>query len=70
MSDPEIEATLRILVLAGSETTATALSGIIGNLLGNSKAMKELTAEIRSSFRHTHLRSGRSESVSSHILAP
>ena len=53
MSDPEIEATLRILVLAGSETTATALSGIIGNLLGNSKAMKELTAEIRSSFRHT-----------------
>ena len=53
MSDPEIEATLRILVLAGSETTATALSGIIGNLLGNPKAMKELTAEIRSSFRHT-----------------
>ena len=53
MSDPEIEATLRILVLAGSETTATALSGIIGNLLGNPKAMRELTAEIRSSFRHT-----------------
>lgn len=40
MSDPEIEATLRILVLAGSETTATALSGIIGNLLGNHKALK------------------------------
>ena len=53
MSDPEIEATLRILVLAGSETTATALSGIIGNLLANPKAMKELTVEIRSSFRHT-----------------
>ena len=52
MSDPEIEATLRILVLAGSETTATALSGIIGNLLGTPKAMKDLTSEIRSSFRH------------------
>ena len=51
MSDPEIEATLRILVLAGSETTATALSGIMGNLL-SPKAMKELTSEIRSSFRH------------------
>ena len=52
MSDPEIEATLRVLVLAGSETTATALSGIIGNLLGSPKAMKELASEIRSSFRH------------------
>ena len=52
MSDPEIEATLRILVLAGSETTGTTLSGIIGNLLANPKAMKELASEIRSSFRH------------------
>ena len=52
MSIPEIEATMRVLVLAGSETTATALSGIMRNLLLNPDAMKNLIEEIRSSFRH------------------
>lgn len=50
MTYPEIEATLRVLVVAGSETTATALSGIIGNLLRNPEAMGKLTQEIRHSF--------------------
>jgi len=52
MSTPEIEATLRVLVLAGSETTATALSGIIRNLLRNSPAMRALEDEVRGAFQH------------------
>lgn len=52
MSVLEIEATMRILVLAGSETTATALSGIFGNLLRNPSTMETLVGEIRDSFRH------------------
>lgn len=52
MSVPEIEATMRVLVVAGSETTATALSGIMGNLLQNPDTMIRLAEEIRSSFRH------------------
>ena len=52
MSVPEIEATMRVLVVAGSETTATALSGIMGNLLRNQEIMKTLTEEIRHSFQH------------------
>ena len=53
MSNLEMEATLRILVLAGSETTATALTGIMGNLVTSPDIMEELTDEIRRSFRHT-----------------
>ena len=52
MSVPEIEATLRVLVVAGSETTATALSGMIRNLLRNPDTMKHVIKEIRNSFRH------------------
>lgn len=52
MSVPEIEATLRVLVVAGSETTATALSGVIGNLMRHPASMKRLTEEIRQSFQH------------------
>lgn len=52
MSVLEIEETVRILVVAGSETTATALSGIMGNLLRHPESMRQLTEEIRHSFRH------------------
>ncbi|KAL8818092.1 MAG: hypothetical protein Q9223_003205 [Gallowayella weberi] len=52
MSVPEIEATFRSLVVAGSETTATALSGILGNLLQSPEALQSLTREIRQSFSH------------------
>ena len=52
MSIPEIEVTMRILVLAGGETTATAMSGIMGNLLRNSDAMKNLVDEMRNAFKH------------------
>ena len=52
MSVLEIEATFRALVVAGSETTATALSGILGNLLQRPTAMDELVKEVRSAFSH------------------
>ncbi|KAL9581562.1 MAG: hypothetical protein Q9203_005838 [Teloschistes exilis] len=52
MSVLEIEATFRALVVAGSETTATALSGILGNLLHTPEAMQELIKEIRGAFSH------------------
>lgn len=39
-----------LLVLAGSETTATTLSGATYLLLTNAEAMKKLTQEVRSTF--------------------
>ena len=39
MTDLEIKVTLRILVLAGSETTTTTLSGTMGNQLRSPAAM-------------------------------
>ena len=53
MTVPEIEQTFRVLVVAGSETTGTALSGILGNLLQNPEIMKQFANEIRQSFQDT-----------------
>ncbi|KAL9003920.1 MAG: hypothetical protein Q9188_003236 [Gyalolechia gomerana] len=50
MSVLEIEATFRALVVAGSETTATALTGILGKLLQNPDTFQTLATEIRQSF--------------------
>lgn len=52
MSVPEIEATFNMLVLAGSETSATALSGTMNYLLksANSSVLQNLVTEIRDSF--------------------
>ena len=50
MSVPEIEATFRTLVLVGSETTATALSGIISYLIRYPDVMENLTREVRDVF--------------------
>ena len=61
MSIPEIEATFRTLVVAGSETTATALSGILLHLLRNPEAYDKLAKEIRTSFTHE------SEIVAEHV---
>lgn len=38
------------LVVAGSETTGTALSGIMGNLVHNCEDMKRIAEEVRRSF--------------------
>lgn len=53
MSLPEIESTFNILVLAGSETSATALSGTMNYLLNNSAVMELLVREIRTSFANS-----------------
>lgn len=52
MSLPEIEANFRALVIVGSETTATVLSGIITHLLRNRSAYDKLAREIRRTFAH------------------
>ncbi|KAL9608412.1 MAG: hypothetical protein Q9167_006760 [Letrouitia subvulpina] len=52
MSVPEIEATFSILVAAGSETTATALSGMMNYLLKDAERMRFLVNEIRAAFAH------------------
>ena len=52
MTIPEIEQTFRVLVVAGSETTGTALSGILGNLLQSPNMMEKLAKEVRESFRN------------------
>jgi len=50
MSRAEIEATSGILVLGGSETTATLLSGTLYYLLQNPRVKQKLLTEVRESF--------------------
>lgn len=50
MSLPEIESTFNILVLAGSETTATSLAGIVSYLMKDPMVLERLVHEIRSAF--------------------
>ena len=52
MNVPEIEATFRTLVVAGSETTVTALAGIMSYLLQNPEVLTKLLYEIRQAFSH------------------
>ncbi|EKG16038.1 Cytochrome P450 [Macrophomina phaseolina MS6] len=51
LSVPELKATCFTMLIAGSETTATALSGTTYLLLKNPQAMKRLSDEIRERFR-------------------
>jgi cytochrome P450 len=51
MTLKEIELNMSILVFAGSETTASGLSGIIRMLLQNYEAMAILKDEVRGFFR-------------------
>jgi cytochrome P450 len=50
MSQAEMEEAANLYILAGSETTATLLSGLIYHLLCNPSAYETLVGEIRSSF--------------------
>lgn len=50
MTLSEIESTFNILVVAGSETTATTLAGIMNYLLKDSTVLEPLVHEIRGSF--------------------
>ncbi|GAW15640.1 hypothetical protein ANO14919_050590 [Xylariales sp. No.14919] len=50
MSIPEIESTVAVLILAGSETTATTLCGICNSLVQSPEQLHRLEKEIRSTF--------------------
>ncbi|MCJ1402115.1 hypothetical protein MMC11_005334 [Xylographa trunciseda] len=50
MTVPEIESTFAILVIAGSETTATALTGITHYLLQDPASLQALARELRAAF--------------------
>uniref|UniRef100_P9WEF1 Cyotochrome P450 monooxygenase vniB n=1 Tax=Virgaria nigra TaxID=1085564 RepID=VNIB_VIRNI len=52
MSEQEILATMSILVIAGSETTGTALSGLLFYLSRNPTAYDHLVHEVRSTFQN------------------
>lgn len=51
MSTREIEANSAVLILAGSETTASLLSGLTFYMLGNPSAYQKLVSEVRGSFK-------------------
>lgn len=50
LSRPEILKMANLLIIAGSETTATLLSGATFHLLKHPAAMEKLVTEIRTSF--------------------
>ena len=50
LTDKEMEANANILVIAGSETTATALSGVTYWLLQTPEALRKVTQEVRTSI--------------------
>jgi aspirochlorine biosynthesis cytochrome P450 monooxygenase len=51
MNTDEIVSSARVIIAAGRETTATALSGLIFYLLQTAHALKVLPKEIRGSFK-------------------
>lgn len=53
MTISEIEATLPFVIVAGSETTATALAGITNCLVNHPETLQQLVDEIRGSFTHS-----------------
>ena len=50
MSIPEMHANSKLFMTAGTETTATSLSGLTYHLLRNPEKLAKLVAELRSSF--------------------
>ncbi|KAF7163145.1 hypothetical protein CNMCM5623_008215 [Aspergillus felis] len=50
LTDGEVEANVNFLLLAGTETTATALSGTTYYLLKNPEVLRKATAEVRSAY--------------------
>ena len=51
LSQTELESNAEILIVAGSETSATALAGITYNLLQNTRCLEKLQQEVRSRFK-------------------
>lgn len=50
MTEGEVNTTMMLMAVAGSETTATTLSGILSNLVNCPEKLATLTAEIRNKF--------------------
>ena len=53
MSIPELESTMNVMIIAGSETCGTVLSGTINYLVKTPAALQKLTQEIRSTHEKT-----------------
>lgn len=51
MSTQELEANAALMIVAGSETTATLLSGLTYYMLGNPSAYQKATSEVRGAFK-------------------
>ena len=51
MTDSEIEANFNIIIIAGSETTATAMTGITNYLIKSPSVYDKLVAEIRTMYK-------------------
>lgn len=51
VADAEMIATAKTLIVAGSETTATLLSGITYLLIRNPRVLNKLVLEVRSAFK-------------------
>lgn len=51
---PKLYADCNILVIAGSETSATLLSAAAFNLMRNPRALHRLQAEVRAAYAHEH----------------
>jgi cytochrome P450 len=47
---PEMQATASVIIIAGSETTVSVLSGTTNYLVNNPERLAQLTAEVRASF--------------------
>ncbi len=62
MSRKEIEANAEVLVVAGSETTATLLSGATYYLCMNPRQLEKVTAEVRDAFE-------RDQDINAHALS-
>jgi len=52
LSDEELVSNANVLIIAGSETTATLLSGVTYWLLRSPEALRRVTKEIRTVFRN------------------
>ena len=50
MSVEEIKATFNLVIIAGSETTATVLSGVTNHLVQNPTVLQRLQSEVRKAF--------------------
>ena len=69
MTIKELESNASSIVLAGSETTATMLSGTVFHLLSNPLILEKLTRELRTAFKSEDEITIRSSSEQKYLLA-